>query len=168
MQGLKSAKSHVMQLEINETETEIPSFTDATKQLKDFLASQDLSPELEWVFREDIIWRKQLIHVRVPLPQANESLAKSLYEKGRQRDLGIRLETLCLLDSHPCCYVWLPEDQMEAECALLLMSKFIISAPNELKRAEPVGNPVTWQAYKLFEGKSAGRSLLEKLPGKNI
>lgn len=48
----------------------VPGFTDATKQLKDFLATQNLSTELLWVFREDIIWRKQLIYVKEPLPLA--------------------------------------------------------------------------------------------------
>jgi hypothetical protein len=161
--------SHVIQNEMcAEPEPEIPDFKDAAKRLKEFLASHNLSPEPLWIFREDVVWRKQRIYVTEPLPQGNEIVAESLYERGRQRNLGIRLETLCLLGSHPCCYVWLPEDQMDAEYALLLMSKFIISAPNELKRAEPVRNPLTWRAYKFFEGKPAWISMVERLPRRNI
>ena len=158
-----------MQNEMNaEPEAEIPDFRDAVEQLKDFLASQNLSPELLWIFREDVVWYKQCIFVKEPLPQGNEIVAESLYERGRQRDLGIRLETLCLLGSHPCCYVWLPEDQMDAEYALLLMSNFIISAPKELKHAKPVRSPLTWRVYKLFEGKPAWISMVERLPRRNI
>ena len=114
-----------------EPEPEIPIFSEAIKQLKDFLAGQNLSSEFQWVFREDVVWRKQRILVKEPLPKENERIVESLYERGRQRDLGIRLETLCLLGLRPCCYVWIPKDQMDAEYALLLMSKFIISAPNK-------------------------------------
>ena len=162
-------KSHGMQNEISaEPEPEIPSFNEAVKQLKDFLISQNLSPELLWVFREDIVWRKQRILIKEPLPQENESVAESLYESGRQRELGIRLETLCLLGSRPCCYIWLPKDQMDAEYALLLMSNFIISVPTDLKRAESVRSPLIWRAHKLFEGVPAWISMVERLPRRNI
>jgi len=129
-----------------EPKPEIPTFSNATKQFRDFLAGQNLSPEFLWVFREDVVWRKRRILVKEPLPKENDGIVEALYERGRQRDLGIRLETLCLLGSHPCCYIWLPKDQMYAEYALLLMSKFIISVPTDLKRAESVRKPVIWRA----------------------
>lgn len=147
-----------------EPKPEIPSFSDATKQFRDFLAGQTLSPEFLWVFREDVVSRKRRILVKEPLPQESDKIVESLYETGRQRDLGIRLETLCLLGSHPCCYIWLPKDQMDAEYALLSVSKFIISVPTNLQRAESVRNPMIWRAHKLFEGKPAYVSTIERLP----
>ncbi len=151
-----------------EPEPEIPAFSDATQQLKDFLSKQNLSPEFLWVFREDVSWRKRYIFVKEPLPTENIGLVESLYESGRRRDLGIRLEVLCLLASRPCCYVWLPKDQMSAEYALLLMSKFIISVPTDLRNAKSVRNPLTWQWHKLLEGGAGWESIVERLPRRNI
>ena len=147
---------------------QVPTFGDAAKQLRDFLVGQSISSELLWVFREDVVWRKRRILVREPLPAGNVKLAESLYGEGRRRDLGIRLEVLCLLDSRPCCYVWLPQDQTDAEYALLLMSKFIISVPTDLRNAESVRNPLAWRWHKLFEGGAGWESIVERLPRRNI
>ena len=151
-----------------ETETEVPAFPDAMRQCRDFLTGQNLPSDLLWVFREDVAWRKRRIFVRQPLPAENERLVESLYESGRRRDLGIRLEVLCLLGSRPCCYVWLPKDQTDAEYALLLMSKFIISVPTDLRNAESVKNPLVWQWHKMVEGGAGWESIVERLPRRNI
>jgi|SRR5215204_32083 len=151
-----------------ETETEIPTFPDAIRQCRDFLVGQNISSDLLWVFREDVAWRKRRILAKVPLPAENERLAESHYESGRRRSLGIRLEVLCLLGSRPCCYVWVPKDQTDAEYALLLMSKFIISVPTDLRKAESVNNPLTWQWHKLVEGGAGWEGIVERLPRRNI
>src|ERR687883_1752047 len=93
---------------------EVPPFSDAIRQLKGFLAGQDISTDLLWVFREDIVSYKLRLYVREPLPSGNEMLVESLYERGLRRDLGIRLNVLCLLGSKPCCYIWLPKDREDA------------------------------------------------------
>ena len=72
-----------------ETEYEVPAFPGALRQCQDFLTGQKFSPDLLWVFREDVAWRKRRIFIKEPLPPENERLAESLYESGRQRDLGI-------------------------------------------------------------------------------
>ena len=72
-----------------ETETEVPAFPDAVRQCQDFLTGQNISPELLWVFREDVVWRKRRILVKEPLPAENERLVGTLYESGRRRESGI-------------------------------------------------------------------------------
>lgn len=151
-----------------ETESGVPAFPDALRQCEDFLTSQKFSPDLRWVFREDVAWRKRRIFIKEPLPAENGKLVESLYESGRQRGLGIRLEVLCLLDSRPCCYVWLPKDQIDAEYALLLMTKLIISVPTDLQTAESVRNPLMWQMRKLVERVAGWESSVERLPRRNI
>jgi hypothetical protein len=151
-----------------ELEHEVPAFNVAVNQLEKFLAGQNISPEFIWLFREDVVWRKRLFHVREPLPAENKRIAESLYERGRQRDLGIRLEVLCLLGSRPCCYVWLPKDRGDAEENGLLMSKLIMSFPTDLNRAEPVANPLMWRLYRLLAGEAPWISNVERLPCRNI
>ena len=151
-----------------ETETEVPAFPDAVRQCQDFLTGQNISSDLLWVYREDVAWRKRRILVRYPLPAENERLVESLYERGRRRDLGIRLEVLCLLGPRPCCYVWLPQGRTDAEYALLLTSKFIISVPTDLRNAESVKNPLAWRWHKLVEGGTGRESIVERLPRRNI
>ena len=151
-----------------ETETEVPALPNAVRQCQDFLTGQNISPALLWVFREDVVWRKRRILVKEPLPAENERRVESLYESGRRRDLGIRLEVLCLLGSRPCCYVWLPKDQTDAEYALLLMSKLIISVPTDLRAAESVKNPLAWRWQRLVEGGVGWESMVERLPRRNI
>lgn len=151
-----------------EDETEVPAFPDAIRQCQDFLTGQSLASDLLWVFREDVAWRKRRIFVKEPLPAENERLVESLYESGRRRGLGIRLEVLCLLDSRPCCYMWLPQGRTEAEYALLLMSRFVISVPTDLRAAESIRNPLTWRWHKLIGGGAGWESVAERLPRRNV
>src|SRR5215207_6044566 len=98
----------------------LPTFAEATEQLRAFLRSQQLSAEPLWVFREDVTSYKQRFLVKEPLPPENQGLVELFYERGRQRGYGVRLEVLCVLGKRPCCYIWLPKDRMEAEYALML------------------------------------------------
>jgi hypothetical protein len=147
---------------------EVPTFNNAVKRFQDYLAGQNVSPEILWVFREDVVHHKGRIFVKEPLPKKNLRVVESLYEHGRQQDSGIRLEMLCLLGSRPCCYIWLPEDPTEKDYSLLLMSKFAMGVPLEPQPARSVRNPLTWQLYKLLEGETGRVSSVDRLPRKNI
>ncbi len=151
-----------------EPKWEVPDFDNAIRQLKTFLAGQNVSTDLVWVFREDVVSYKLRLYVRASLPNDNDDLAASLYERGLVRDLGVRLEVLCLLGSRPCCYIWLPEDREDAGYSLLLMSKFIISVPTELPHARPVKNRLAWRGYKLLDEKSGWRDRADRVPHRNI
>lgn len=151
-----------------EFESEVPAFDEALRQLKVFLAGQNIHGDPLWVFRDDVVSYKLRLHVKEPLPNTNEKLAAALYERGLQRDMGIRLNVLCLLGSRPCCYVWLPKDTEEAASALLLMSKFIISVPTELPRARTVSSRPAWWAYKLLDERSGWRDRADMVPHRNI
>jgi hypothetical protein len=148
---------------------EVPAFSNAIQQLKDFLlAGQNISTDLLWVFREDVVSYKLRLYVREPLPGGNERLVESLYERGLRRDLGIRLNVLCLLGSRPCCYIWLPKDREDAGYALLLMSRFIIGSPSDMLRARSVKNRLAWRAYKLLDEKFGWRDRADRVPHRNI
>jgi hypothetical protein len=124
-----------------------PPFGEAVRRLRAFFASQSLSTEFRWVFRKDVICHKQNLLIKEPIPEGNERLAQALYEHGRRRGLGLRIETLCLLNSHPCCYIWLPKTEEDAQYALHLFSRFLISAPIDLCHARSVVNPIKWLVH---------------------
>jgi hypothetical protein len=151
-----------------EPKEEVPAFDEAIRQFKDFLAGQAVSTDLVWVFREDVVSYKLRLYINEPSLGENERRVESLYQRGLMRDLGIRLEVLCLLGARPCCYIWLPKDREDAGYALLLMSKFIVSVPTELAHARPVKNRLAWAAYKLLDEKSGWRDRAERVPHRNI
>src|SRR5215203_2264987 len=162
-----STKPENSTLDETKTTLEVPTFDDAVNQFQHFLAGQNISPELRWVFREDVVYRKGRILVKEPLPEGNSRTVELLYERGREQDSGIRLETLCLLGSRACCYIWLPQDPPNDKHSLLLMSKFAMGVPIVLQPAQSVRNPLTWQLYKLFEGKADSAIPVERLPRRN-
>jgi hypothetical protein len=144
-------------------EQEVPMFDEAIKQFQEFIARQQIVTDLLWVFREDLSSYKQRILIKQPLPEANLTMVKSLYECGRQQGLGVRLDMLCLLDAKPCCYVWVPKDIDEAGRHLLLLSKFIMSIPEKLLSARSIGNPLSWAWYKWYDRKRGWNKLAERV-----
>ena len=148
----------------NDPASEVPNFQSAINQLIEFLNSQGFSSEPLWIFREDVAWRNDAIFVKVPLRTKDGKTVESIYNIGVERNLGLRLEVLCLLNSHPCCYVWLPSDEIAAEENGLLMSRFIVSIPNPLKVAESTGSALIFKWYKLLEGKIYQCGQINRVP----
>ncbi|MBT6495404.1 MAG: hypothetical protein HOL01_12705 [Planctomycetaceae bacterium] len=63
------------------------------------------------------------------------------YEEGVRRGLGINLHVFCYLNARPLCYIWLPEDETDAEYRMLTGLK--LSAPSEPGRQTVVG--IRWK-----------------------
>jgi hypothetical protein len=145
----------------------IPEFETAVEQFQDFLKRNNgLAAEILWVFREDVTWRKDRIYIRQPLNPENPARARDLYEIGRSRGNGLRLETLCIRDSHPYCYVWVPAGPREAEERNLLMSPFIMAIREKLGIAIPVRSFLKWKLLKRFENPrtAVDKDILDSLP----
>lgn len=119
-----------------------PAFGDALVQFTAFVVHQGLSPNLLWVFREDILERWPLIYVRLPL--MNEvSAIEALYRTGVERGLGIEMSVVCLLGGSPCCYLYLPDDTVDSE-QRMMSSGLKLSVPSELSVATPITNWAKW------------------------
>ena len=64
----------------------LPRFDDAVAELRRFLRSQKQADQIAWAFREDIIFTSvELVRVKWPLSDANESIARGRFEAGRRR-----------------------------------------------------------------------------------
>jgi len=121
------------------------SFEEAQSFFKKSLSKNGVSSDLLWVFREDVTFLYDRIFIRTPAPDENEIRAKACYELGQKRDFGVNLHGFCLLDSRLCCYIALPEDDLELQ--YMLMSKVAVkySWRTELPEAQPISNGLMWR-----------------------
>ncbi len=143
------------------TRAECPPFHGAFAQLQEFIAKQGLSPDLLWIFRQDVVRLRRQTYIKVPVPN-NEPLAESLYNSGRPNGLGIHLSVFCLLRGRPCCYVWLPSDSTDAEYRML--SGLKLSVPVEQDVATPVRSRLRWKWLKWCESRVCYSSRADDLP----
>ena len=96
----------------------IPPFEEALASFRSFVNEQGFSPDLVWVFREDVIYSNQHTLVRWPLPADNVPLAWDYFEFGRAQGLGVTLMAWCHSEGRSICSVWVPRDDREAIEAL--------------------------------------------------
>lgn len=141
---------------------EMPTFPEAIEQFREFLTKEGHPKRILWICREDIAWHDFKFYIKKPLPAANERLVEKLYEQGRERGFGVSLDVFCLLDSYPCCYIWLPEDEQEAELAMVAGLK--MSVPVNPALAKPVKNWLLWQRHRRLGERAGGERWLERLP----
>jgi hypothetical protein len=141
-------------------------FAEATDSFRQFLADEGLSPNLRWVFREDVVFQRGRVAIRTPLPANNEIRAEACYELGRERDFGITLQAFCLLESRPCCYVVLPIDDTDAERMLVSNAAVKYLIRTDLAEAEPISNPLKWLMLRLLNRKSHINSFDDHIPSR--
>ncbi len=96
-------------------------FKQATEAFGDFLVSQGWSRSISWVFREALTQyrRRWLIDVNATESGMLAADAECLYEAGRLRGLGIRLDAIGEASGTTYAYVWVPRDVSDAEAAMM-------------------------------------------------
>ncbi len=145
---------------------DVSPFATAVVQLREFIGNEGILNPPVWVFREDVVSVKWRIWVRTPLPEQNQSRAEVLYETARARGLGVALQVLCLLDFEPCCYVWCPRDEMDAEYAML--SGLKLSIPHPLLAADSVDNLPMWWYRGWQERRCSFPSYVNRVPKREV
>jgi len=88
---------------------EIPEFQIAISDFRRFLVEQGHADKLVWVFRDDL-WFRGPDHVlmRYPPNVGNESLAKKVYDEGRERGLA-EITAVATANGHIAATVWFPK-----------------------------------------------------------
>lgn len=155
-----------MNIGSGETIADTP-FDEAIDVFRAFLSDQRLSPDLIWVFREDVIFRHERILIRTPVPTGNEGRAMACYELGQKRGFGVNLHAFCLLESRPCCYTILPEDDTDAQHLLMSGATLKCSVWTNLKEAAAISNSLKWLALGLFNRRSHSFSAEAHIPSKH-
>ncbi len=114
------------------------SFGQATDYFRTFLSSQGLSDDLMWLFREDVIFQGNRILIKVPVPPENDEVAAKCYELGRERNFGVGLHAFCSFQSRLCCYIVLPEDDLDGQYMLMSDVAVKYSVVSNLREAESI------------------------------
>jgi hypothetical protein len=142
------------------------SFDDAQVVFKEFLQKQGHSGCLLWLFREDVISDKGKYFIKIPKATENERRAKECYELGRRRGFGVALHGFCLLDNCICCYIQLPEDDLDSQYKLMPDVYVKYSVVESIKKGQAVRNPVLWSMRKWKNKKKKQVSFIDDMPSK--
>jgi hypothetical protein len=121
-----------------------PSFHEAKRSFEGFLSSNGVSSEMHWIFQEDVVVQNGRILIKVPIPSQNVARAEACYELGWQRNFGVALDVLCLLNGRPCGYIVVPENDRDAQLKMMSRSLLKFSVPSVLREAVPIKNPMRW------------------------
>jgi hypothetical protein len=96
------------------------TFDEACLSLSDFLRREHQpSGELLWLCREDVTGIRRRIFIHPSPPSRNRDLYRQHYEFGVRQGRGVRVEVQFFLAFRPCCYVWVPRDDIDAQYAML-------------------------------------------------
>lgn len=149
-----------------DTTPEMPGFQEAIKLFREFLTKEGHSKKILWLCREDIAWHDFKFYIKEPLSDENERLVEKLYEGGCERGLGVWLDVFCLLKSYPCCYIWLPKDERDAELAMVTGLKMTV--PIKPVLAKPVKNCLIWRRHRRLGERAGEERWLEQLPQRGV
>ena len=139
----------------------IESYAFAVQQFQDFLIAEGYSQKPLWIFREDVLKRSRRLWLHWPLPSTNVLRAEKEYERGRQLGFGIGLETHCIADSCPCCFVNVAENAEDADY-MMVSGGLKMSILQDLSQARLIRSDQHWRILKLLAHQS------ELLPGSTL
>jgi hypothetical protein len=141
-------------------------FNKAQDAFKDFLKKQSLPVDLLWLFCEDVISKRGEYLIRVPTITESERLAEECYELGRNRGFGVALHGFCLLDKRVCCYIQLPEDDLDSQRKLMSDIYVKYSVVDPIKKGRAVKNPILWSIRKWQNRSKNQASFIDDIPMK--
>jgi hypothetical protein len=143
----------------------IPDFEVAVQRLRGFLTELGHPPgELVWLFREDVSTRRRRVLIKVPLPTANERIARDRYEQGRGLGIGVCLDVFCRLGLAYCCTCWFVRDWEES--AQRLCGGLKLSVADDLPDACPVRSRLAWAVCRWLDARSGFHHFRDFLPGR--
>jgi hypothetical protein len=137
-----------------------PPLEAAMATFRGFLLREGLANAIRWIWRDNVYtrrapgsyrsWRRP-IYLNLD-GTADTSLVGRYYRWGVGRKLGIALCVFCVADGQPCCYVYLPEDETDAEYRMMTSLKYQIPSPVPV--ATIVANPLRRWLLRTFVGTS--------------
>ena len=128
---------------------ETPEFDAAVRRLQRFLTDNGWPSTISWRRTEDVVRLPDGdVVVRRRPSFAAEEFARTYYEDGRQRGLGVALEVPCEVEGAACTTIYWTTDTTEAEYRLMPDHglKMVIATPH--LRARAVGALRWWLAAR--------------------
>ena len=132
------------------------SFDEAEEIFKEFLKNNGVNSDLKWVFSEDVIIEGRDITIRVPLPEDNRERAEQCFNLGKKRNFGLAFLAFCTLGNRPCCYIQLPENELDAQYKLMSERFVKFSCRIGMPEAKAIRNSAIWKIRQLFANRANG------------
>lgn len=142
------------------------SFDEALDDFRQFILSQKLPAQLIWIFSEDVIFQNEHIFIKTPVFGENALFARKCYELGQKRNFGVSLQGFCLFESQLCCYIYLPEDEVDAQYSLMSKETLKYSVRTNLIEAQPVSNILEWMMLNLKNPESNSFCIDNHIPSR--
>jgi hypothetical protein len=100
-------------------DTELPSFEDARHGFSEFLAEHGEPSEIHWIYGEATTrWMRDWL-IFDQGSSANLDSVRIAYGHGVESGLGVSLDQLGSADGVSYCYVWVPDDMVDAEQCMM-------------------------------------------------
>lgn len=146
--------------------TEMPCFAEAKFSLQGFLRRCEAPSRVIWLFREDVTSYRSVVWVRRWDPERAEALAEAIYDVGRARGLGVRLQGAVRLKAGTGCIVWCPEDETAASYAMMPRG-LKLSVGKPLWTGVEVRSRVEW-AYRVWRNarREFGNAAVSEVPSR--
>jgi hypothetical protein len=104
--------------------------------------------------------------IRVPILTKNEKLAEEGYELGRHRGFGVALHGFCVLEKRVCCYIQLPENDLDSQYKLMSDIYVKYSMVDPIQRGKAIKNPIQWSIRRWQNKRIQKNSFIEEKPRK--
>ncbi len=124
------------------------NYQSAQRQLREFLESRSLSPNVAWVFAEDIACVNNRLLVHFPLPAKNESAVRALVESAKAQELGVELKVMGRTAECTFCCAIAPADTDEAE--RMMINGLKLSLPERLPTTITVSGWAAWAWARIW------------------
>ena len=126
------------------------SFEGAVNRLQALLESQNYPANIAWIWPNDAILTERMAYVKWPLPAANRTRVKAIFDQGMRIQRGVLLASFCETPEETCCYIWVPQTDEEA-LYHLMPGGVKLSVPIETSRrtAHKVTSRLMWIWLKL-------------------
>jgi hypothetical protein len=124
-------------------------FDESLAKFQQFLETNGYPREVVWVTPDDlIVTGERLIYIRVPVSSKNEVQARTLFEQGTTRQMGVLFDTICVGGNETFCCAWVPPDEDQAERALM-PKQLKLSAKVDKVGGTPVRSRLQWFLLRL-------------------
>jgi hypothetical protein len=148
------------------SDSELPSFEKGTASLRAFLGNQCLNSDVLWICRDVFLEQWPKLYVKLPLHDES-SLAERIYNEGVSRGNRVEIQVFCFVEGRPCCYVWIPKDEIDANYRMLSGLKLCIREPGR-QIVVPVRSHFRWFWLNWFSRRHLQRLWAEDIPKRTL
>lgn len=147
------------------------SFEQAVENFKKFLARNNLSTDILWIFVEDTYSRNNEFHetnfwLKLPIPEDNEKAAKAYYTIGQQKEFGVCISAFALCENKICCSLIIPKDEEDSGYLLMSPKYLKFTFLKDLPVANLVRSNFRWSLFSLLPFKYKKGCFLDYLQSK--